>query len=323
MNVADWADAIGATLDDKGVPMDATIAIHLRSAIKTAGTLRRGQVTRGLNEAYAPFGIESGALRVAVDRVLQDLVFIGDLTELDTASGAAYLLTPPRLVVVAADRAAVLGGWDLEPGDQLVRFLGDKEWPAADELLRVELRDELGLPDWRLHLVECGGRDSPRGSAQALFEHVGHLSAGGDRLGDLSADKVRVLSGRQAYFGRYDGAQPEGRWHEARADGSYCAVRHAGYGWRPCIVTLDSGAGSLWDADWDLWRWAVVGQTLASGDAVYTFDEETAEFAALVPLPRQLRRLMALAAEPVAAWRWRCASSVAAEAHRLLLGSAY
>lgn len=325
MSAADWAEAIGTTLDDSGVPTAASIAVHIRSAIRTAGTLRRGQITRGLNEAYAPFVSDSGTLRTVIDRVLQDLVLIGDLTELSTASGAAYLLTPPRLVMFAPNRAVILGASDLEPmGDRLARRLEEGEWPSPNEVLRVGVGEELGLPDWRTHLVESGGADLPRGSAQALFEHVARLSAGGDRLGDLSSDKVRVLSGRQAYFGRYDAAQPEGRWHAAGADGTYCAVRHAGYRWRPCVVTVDGGQGTLWDTEeWDLWRWAVIGQTLGVGDLVYALKDDTAEFTALVPLPRQLRRLLSIGAEPIGAWRWRCAPSVVEEARGLLLGSSY
>ena len=325
MSASDWAEAIGATLDDSGSPTRADIASHIRSAVRAAGSLRRGQITRGMNESYAPFEIEDGALRASLDRVLQELVLIGDLTELKTASGAAYILTSPRLVVMDDDRATVLGASNLEPGGaRIARQLVASDWPSPESMLRVDVRAEFGIADWRLHLVEIGGVDAPLGTAETLFGHVVRLSMGGDRLETLTADKVRVLSGRQAYFGRYDGPQPDGRWQLAAGDGAFCAVRHAGHGWRPCVLSIQGGRATVWEPEgWELWQWAIVGQTMAGGDPVCRYDEESSEFSALVPLPRQVRRLLTIAGEPTGSWRWRVPKAVGAAAEAFLTGSAY
>ena len=109
MSAVDWADALGVTLDETGAPLRSDIAAQVRSAILATGTLRRGQITRGLNEAYATFNLSDGVIRSSIDSVLDDLVLIGDLTELKTTSGAAFILTPPRLVVIDQERAALLG----------------------------------------------------------------------------------------------------------------------------------------------------------------------------------------------------------------------
>lgn len=325
MNAADWAEVIGATLDDSGLPTRADMASHIRSAVRAAGSLRRGQITRGMNESYAPFQAEDGALRASLDRVLQELVLIGDLTELKTANGAAYILTPPRLVVVDDDRATVLGASNLEPGGACIaRQLVASDWPSPESMLRVNVRAEFGIADWRLHLVEIGGVDAPLGTAETLFSHVAHLSMGGDRLETLTADKVRVLSGRQAYFGRYDGPQSDGRWQLAAGDGAFCAVRHAGHGWRPCVLSVHDGRATIWEPEgWELWQWAIVGQTIAAGDPVCRYDEESSEFSALVPLPRQVRRLLTLAGEPTGSWRWRTPRAAGSAVETLLTGKAY
>lgn len=325
MSAADWAETIGASLDDSGSPTPADIASHIRSAVRAAGSLRRGQITRGLNESYAPFEIEDGALRASLDRVLQELVLIGDLTELQTASGAAYILTPPRLVVIDNDRATVLGASNLEPGEaHTARQLVASDWPSPESMLRVDVRTELGIADWRLHLVENGGVDAPLGTAETLFSHVARLSTGGDRLETLTADQVRVLSGRQGYFGRYDGPQPDGRWQPAAGDGTFCAVRHAGHRWRPCVLSIADGRATVWEPEgWELWQWAIVGQTIAAGDPVCRYDEETLEFSALVPLPRQVRRLLTLGGEPTGSWRWRAPWAVGTAAEALLTGKSY
>lgn len=325
MSATNWAEAIGATLNDSGSPTRADIASHIRSAVRAAGSLRRGQITRGMNESYAPFEIEDGVLRTSLDRVLQELVLIGDLTELKTASGAAYILTPPRLVVIDDDRAIVLGASNLEPGGAYTaRQLVSSDWPSPESMPRIDVRAEFGIADWRLHLVEVGGVDAPLGTAETLFSHAVRLSTGGDRLETLTADKLRVLTGRQAYFGRYDGPQPDGRWQQAAGDGAFCAVRHAGHGWRPCVLSIHDGRAAVWEPEgWELWQWAIVGQTIAVGDPVCRYDEESLEFSALVPLPRQVRRLLTLAGEPTGSWRWRTPRAVGAAALALLTGKAY
>lgn len=323
MSAADWAEAIGATLDEGGAPLRSDIATQIRTAILAAGTIRRGQITRGLNEAFAPFNLGEGILRSLIDNVLEELVLIGDLTEFKTASGAAFILTPPRLVMVDHERAALLGASGLEGGGETVaRQIESDDWPSPETTLRIDLRDELDVPDWRVCLVAAGGVDAPLSTPEALFSHVARLSAGGERLETLTPDKVRVLAGNQPYFGRYDAPQPEGRWQAATSDGDYCAARQVGHGWRQCVLSVRSGRASLWEADDpDLWRWAVVGQTLSSGAPVFRYDTETAEFAMHVPPPRQVRRLLALGAAPVGPWRWRAGPSTAAAVGGLLVGA--
>ena len=325
MSATDWAETIGATLDDSGLPTRADIASHIRSAVRAAGSLRRGQITRGLNESYAPFEIEDGALRVAIDWVLHELVLIGDITEFKTAGGAAYILTPPRLVIIDDERATVLGACNLEPGGaHTARQLVASDWPPPEAMPRIDVWTEFEIADWRLYLVEIGGVDDPIGTAETLFSHVVRLSMGGDRLETMTADKVRVLSGRQAYFGRYDGPQPDGRWQTLASDGAFCAVRHAGHGWRPCVLSMQDGRAAVWEPEsWELWQWAIIGQTRAMGDPVCRYDEESTEFSALVPLPRQVRRLLTLGGEPTGSWRWRAPRTVGAAAVALLTGKAY
>lgn len=325
MSAAEWADAIGVTLDEAGAPLQSDIATQIRSAILATGTLRRGQITRGLNEAYAPFNLTESVIRSSIDQVLDDLVLIGDLTELKTASGAAFILTPPRLVVIDEERAALLGASAHEGGGgSIARQLAPDDWPSGEATLRTYLRDELGLPDWRVGLVKAGGLDAPLGTAETLFAHLVRLSAGGERLEILTPDKVRVLAGSQSYFGRYDAPQLEGRWHAATADGDFCAARHVGHGWRQCMLSVRAGRASIWEGDDpDLWRWAVVGQTLASGASLYRYDPEAGEFAMHVPPPRQVRRLLALGAMSVGPWRWRAGQSVVTAAGELLAGGAY
>ena len=316
-----WAEAIDASLDDAGLPTIASVGRHIRAATLAAGVLRRGQITRGLGEAYAPFGIDEGDLRALVDRVVGELELIGDLTELKTASGAAYIPTPARLVDFGDGRGAVLGGYAPEDDaiSSLARQLPAGDWPPETDLPRVGLSDEIGVADWRPYLVEAGGVDAPLDTPESLFSHLARLSAGGDRLETLTPDKVRVLAGRQSFFGRVEAPQLEGRWQAIKSDGVFCAARQVGHGWRACVAQIIDGAVTIFETqDWDLWRWAIIGQTLADGDEVCRFEDQMSEFTMQTPPPRQVRRLMDLASEALGAWRWRTSPVVANQARALL-----
>jgi hypothetical protein len=145
------------------------------------------------------------------------------------------------------------------------------------------------------------------------------MAAVGERLENLALDAVRALSGRGTYFGQGTSSRPEGRWEALGRKGVFCAARHVQYGWRPCIVVVADEGVTAWETrDWDLWRWAVVGQTLGLSDPVARWLDEEGMFVSLTPPPFQISRLLDLAGTREGAWRWRVSKSVAADALRLL-----
>ena len=321
MSVAAWAAAIDVDLDEQGVPGRPCVARHIRQAVAASANLLRSQIMRGLREAYAPFAVDETVLRELLDGVLTDLVRLGELTEFQSQSGAGYVVTPERWIDLGDGNVVVLGASALEPATSadLVRRVSLEAANAAGPAPRISLIDEMGPPAWRLHLVEQGGTDTLAAGPPGLFAHLGRLAAAGERLENLGPDAVRVVSGRGAYFGRETGPRPEGRWEALKGKGIFCAARNVQYGWRPCLVVAADESVTAWETrDWDLWRWAVVGQTLATSDPVARWLEEESEFVALTPPPFQLSRLLTLAGTSERPWRWRVSKSVAETAMRLL-----
>jgi hypothetical protein len=85
------------------------------------------------------------------------------------------------------------------------------------------------------------------------------------------------------------------------------------------LVAAGNEGVTAWETrDWDLWRWAVVGQTLAASDPVARWIEEDSHFVALTPPPQQLSRLLTLAGTIERPWRWLVTKPVAQAAMRLL-----
>lgn len=312
-----WAEAIGADLNDDGVPSRASIASHIRAALASEGHLSSHRIVRGLKEAYAPFGADDKQVHEAIHAVLDALVDIGDLTRFAASAGAAYVATPERLVALGGDSLAVLGASPLaiSVGESLVRRLSKTENSTSVPVLA--LVDEIGFADWRLHLVSAGGTDAPSADPSALFFYLAGLAASGERLERLGSADLRVIAGSGEFFGNGRAIALEGRWKEWRSGGSACALRKRAYGWQPCVVAETAQGPRIYDvADHDCWKWAVVGQIRSKGEAVAKRTGEV--FQCLTPPPRQVRRLLTLVGEPDGPWRWRVASDATDLAERLL-----
>lgn len=316
-----WANAIDLRLDDDGLPNPQSIARHIREAVAKTEYLIRAQVVRGLTESYGPFGCAPEELRKRIHAVLDALVRLGDLTEFHSRGGPGYLATPERWVHIGGDEVAVLGASALEPQGQigLARKVSLDSLDGRAGVPIVQLEEEVGLAAWRLHLVQEGGVDEPLCSPVNLFRRLGELAAGGERLENTSADALRVLATSGEYFGRYDAIQLEGRWGTLKGPHPTCAVRRLQYGWRPCVVTSESGRPTVYDLpDHDRWRWAVVGQTLSQGDPLLMWSSDASLLRILVPPPFQIQRMLDLSGSSDRPWRWQVTADAAALVARYL-----
>ncbi len=304
-----WANAIGADLDDDGLPSLSTIAFHIRQALAAAGFLPRAVIRRGLLESYAPFLEQDQVIVDKIDEVLRRMILLGDCATLVTGTRDAYVATPARLVEVETGRFVLLGRAqsDRENGKDFLRKFS--HLPADLGVPKMTLLDEIGVSDWRLALLQIGGRDDPTGGAMALFAHVVGMAARGERLTDIAGGNVRVLAGRGTFFGNPQAAKVEGRWQEPDQAGTFCAVRKTAIGWKRCVVNFGGKEGRVWDTpELDLWRWAVVGQTASQGDRVFELREDVIQFC--LPPPLQILRIMELTADGVGPWRWKVSPSI-------------
>lgn len=298
-----WAQAIAFERDGDGQPTLANVLNHIRSAIVEAGFVNRGRITRGLKEAYAPFDLVESALATKIDEALELLRLSGDIDELHTAAGRGYAATPPRRVDWGSSEVTVLGATTISAPPAIVRRMASSETDEA--LMTVQLDDELGRPDWRSALVELAGADAPQDTAGALFQFSQTLAASGERYSLDEPQRVAVVSGRGDFFGRAENT-PSGRWKRIDADGFFPAAIRTGFSTRLVVLAIAGNNATLWQPPTaDVWRWVVVGATLASGDRVLRYDQKTGALDFLTPPPRQAERVALLAGHQTGAWSWR------------------
>jgi hypothetical protein len=70
-------------------------------------------------------------------------------------------------------------------------------------------------------------------------------------------------------------------------------------------------AVTLWQpASRDLWRWIVVGATVAAGDPAISYDLTTQRLDFLTPPPRQIERAALLTSTRIGPWSWKVDAQV-------------
>lgn len=298
-----WAQAIAFERDVDGQLRLPSVLNHIRSAVVEAGFISRGRITRGLKEAYGPFDVEETALTAKIDEAIELLRLSGDLDEFNTSAGRGYAATPPRRVDWGDSQVAVLGATAIASSPVIVRRLAASE--TDDTMMNVRLDDELGRPDWRSALVELRAADTPGGNAADLFNASQTLAASGDRYSLDEPQRVAVVSGRGEFFGRAENA-PSGRWKRVDQDGCFPAAIRSGFITRYVVLSISGDGATLWQPPTlDLWRWIVVGATLARGDPVLRYDPTTRALDFLTPPPRQAERVALLTGEKTGPWSWR------------------
>ncbi len=324
-----WAKAISFCHDQDGCPSLSTVLSHIRAAIIESGFVRRGRITRGLNEAYRPFAIDADALRKIVEEALRLLLLSGDIDQFTTSAGRGYAATPPRRIAWGGDKTTLLGaictpaelaaqdgGGDKTSNgvsDTIVRHV-DASHTLSDPVASLELVAELGRPEWRSILVELGGADAPSGTAAELFVHAQACAASGERFSLDEPDSVAILSGRSEFFGKAENA-PSGRWQRGAGDGCFPATIRARYTNRNVVLHVAGTEATLWQPPTqDIWRWIVVGQTLTQGDSVLRYDRASSKLDFLTPPPRQAERAALIVGRRISAWSW----SVDEQAHAVI-----
>ena len=319
MTISAWAAAIGAELDETGLPTLATVVGHVRAAAASEPYLLRSRITRALKESYAPFKCDEALLRALIHQACEVLLRIGDITAFQSDGGPGYVATPERLVAIDDDEVVVLGltAGSASPTTGLVRRVARAA--AADTISApmISLAEEIGTPDWRLHILSLGGMDEQAAGPAALFARLGGAAASGERLERVEPDALRVLSKQGTYFGRAQVAGSDGRWTGLAGEGVFCAVRRRTYGWQNCVILrTPHGVTAVDVSDLDLWRWAVAGQTLSAGEPIFEWRE--GQLQSFTPPPFQLQRLFDLAGHNTGPWKWTIAAASVDLARRLV-----
>jgi hypothetical protein len=297
-----WAQAIVFEQDPDGQPALTSVVHHIRCAVVEAGFVSRGRITRGLKEAYGPFELDQSALARKIDEALELLCLSGDIDEFGTSAGRGYAPTPPRRVAWGGNEVAVLGATIVASSPIIVRRMVATE--TDESLMNVRLDDELGWPDWRSMLVELGSADTSEDNATALFKLAQALATSGERYSLDEPQQVAVVSGRGEFFGKPENA-PSGRWHRIDGDGCFPAAVRTGYTTRYVVLSVSGRGATLWQPPTrDVWRWVVVGATLAQGDPVVRYDPTSGALDFLTPPPRQAERVALLTGSQTGSWSW-------------------
>lgn len=295
-----WADAIGYTADETGVPTIQSVVTHIRAAVAEAGFVSRGRITSGLKEAYRPLRVGDADLRDISDAAINLMLLSGDIEEHATSAGRGYAATNPRLISWDSRNVSLIGASDL--GSGVVR-----RFPTGTsfaDLVRIPLREELGRAEWRDALVELGGTDALDEDPRSLFAFSRALAASGERYSLDDPNAVAVVSGRAEFFGRAD-PTPSGRWRPVEENGCFPASIRTGYTVKNVVLHVAGKETTLWQPpSRDIWRWIVVGYTLEQGDPVLRYNPTSGVLDFLTPPPRQAERAALLTGEQKAAWSW-------------------
>lgn len=298
-----WAQAIAFERDADGQPTLVHVLNHIRKAIIETGFVSRGRITRGLKEAYGPFHLDASALAAKINESIDLLRLSGDIDEFHTSAGSGYAATPPRRVEWGGSEVAVLGAATIAASPVAVRRIAVSE--TDETLMNVQLGEELGRPDWRSALVELGAADAPQENAAALFQLSRTLAASGERYSLDEPQRVAVVSGRGEFFGRFENV-PSGRWMRIDGDGCFPAAIGTGFITRYVVLSIAGNTATLWQPpSLDLWRWVVVGATLALGDPVLRYNRTAGTLDFLTPPPRQAERAALLTGHQTGPWSWR------------------
>ena len=310
-----WARAIAFSAGEDGGPTLETVVTHIREAVFEVSFVSRGRITNGLKEAYRPLGLDEILIRQRIKAALNLLLSSGDLDEFTTGAGRGYAGTPPRLVYWGGKTATLLG--TSISGTGVVRHL-PTDSPGSETAAEISLSDELGRPEWRNALVELGGADAPDGDARNLFSYSQALAASGERYSLDEPTAVAVVSGRAEFFGLAD-PLPSGRWRRIDAQGCFPASIRTSYSHKSVVLNVSGKDTTLWQPpSHDIWRWIVVGQTLALGDPVLRYDPTSQILDFLTPPPRQAERAALITGTPQAAWSWKLEPSAYAEIAALM-----
>ena len=301
--VETWAEAISLELDQDGRPALSTVLSHIRAAIIESGFTSRGRITSGLKEAYRPFAIDPSALRDVIEEALRLLLLSGDIDQFATSAGRGYAATPPRRISWGGDKTTLLGAISNNLSEKIVRHIDASE-TFSDPVVSFDLVAELGRPEWRSILVALGGADAPTGTAAELYSHAQARAASGERFSLDEPEKVAIISCRSEFFGKAENA-PSGRWQRVAGNGCFPATIRAGYTNRNVILHIADTEATLWQPPTqDIWRWIVVGQTLAQGDQVLRYDPASSRLDFLTPPPRRAERAALIAGTQTGAWSW-------------------
>lgn len=298
-NVELWAEALDYS--GRGEDLPSSVLRHVRDAVWASGFVRRGSITSGLKEAYAPLGIDVDALRTALEEAITLLLHAGDIDELATGAGRGYAPTPPRRVKWGGSVDAVLGATGESSRDAVRRISAED---VRQDLIAIHLRDELGRPDWRNALVELGGADAQNGDATTLSEYACALTRSGDRFTLDDPQTVAVLSRGGDFFGRAQDLS--GRWSRPGGEGFFPAVVKAAYHDRYVFLWIQDGDAAMWEPpSRDIWNWIVVGCSLSQNSPVWRYDQEAEKLEFLTPPPRQVERGAMLTGTRLGAWSWQ------------------
>ena len=300
-----WAEAVGAEREETGAPTLATVADHLRQMVGAHGLLSRSRLMSALSESYAPLTLTDDVLKPLVDEALNQLVRLGDVDLLMTASGRAYAPTPPRVVDWGGGQGVLLGSaGPVSAASLTVARRGSCQALRAEAKAGGRtLEDELGVPSWREALVLAEGIDQPGLGPRALFRHLADLASVGDPLEREGGDRMRVVAASNPYFGRRDAPEPEGRWTSLPENGDFLGARKTAFSWTDMVVSITDGRTRVLSRpDGDAWRWAAIGVTQAAGDPLTQRRSDGLQF--LIPLPHQLNRAASLCGEFVAPRRF-------------------
>lgn len=320
-----FARRVGLLTRD-GMPSRRGVADLLRSALSRWRLAPRRTVLRyarqqidaaGLREQYSP--LELGG-------VLDQLIVLDDCQAILIGQERYVSVSLPRWLRMGRDVSVLLGA------TKVPHVVSIATHRAADDVVRrlrpfsEEIETALHLGGFRHLTLEEWFRPAQymgyasRRLGRPLRDDAMPLNAFWDLLVSEMAERgqlmgedapVRLLAGSvNGFFGRYDSAEPEGRWAKCAADGVWCGYRR-GYSdshWQPALIEVDGNdrrSVDLFDAD--EWRWAVMARARAQGiDEVSTRANGQVSFT--FPLPTQLSAAMDLIGVRSGAWSWSAES---------------
>lgn len=310
-------------IDASGEISEGAVANLLRAPLARWGLSPKRTILQYARDQLKAAGLDDVA---CVSRILNGMIVLGECGETYVGHESYIAPAEPRWIAVGAGFGVILSVSGPPEGTRRVPPSNHRDIvqrihvESDDDVAQLQLAGvrEVSMSDWLTPLGYL--RHATRRLRRPARNDEISLAAFWDLLKvtfaeeglPLSSDaEIRAVVGDPGqFFGRYDTADPEGRWTALPPDGIWCAFRR-GYGekhWHPAIIEANGEHRRVLDLyNVDEWRWALLarGRSLGQEEVV---DHSDGSVELTFPPPKQLHAAMDIVGVPASAWTWNLQS---------------
>lgn len=334
LDEVEYGYLFGLSVDQADERLEATLADHWRWTVWRNGISLQSRITLSIHQRLEAAGFVIERARGLTKSARENLIQLGEITEVSIAGTTQIAPTSPRLIRLGDDTSALVGALptrlvEADLGESLVRRFSPKDVEVVSALSEAGANEYWPLGDW------ATSARFPRSPHFLSLEPLASISTAWKSLEEVLKNRaqpvsdlslIRILAGPPgAFFGPPFGAGASGRWGHPDKHGIWIG-RRRGYQDNhhyPILVFVNPD-GSVKSADFydeEEYRWAVVTMGVENGarEIVRFLDKGPfLEAHCSFPPPLPLKRLLTLCGDRVANWVWALSKDVYPELEKLI-----